>query len=169
MRRLTLALLLATYLILSLIVALTLWRNGAGWGVGVSSLVGALGLCLASHGMIIRFLEMRDLRGEVEAVRDAHRILLDQVVGLDGRLTQVARAVEFDLTRGAELTDEVHLLEGLVQKMPTRRSFCASRRTICTQRNSSRLSMAVTRPAGSATARYSAGMITWPEASRRRE
>ena len=120
MRRLTLALLLATYLCLSLIVALTLWRNGAGWGVGVSSLLGCLGLCLASHGMIIRFLEMRDLRGEVEAVRDAHRVLLDQVVGLDGRLTEVARAVEFDLTRGAELTDEVHLLEGLVQKMSRR-------------------------------------------------
>ena len=120
MRRLTLALLLATYLILSLIVALTLWRNGAGWGVGVSSLLGCLGLCLASHGMIIRFLEMGELRGEVEAVRDAHRVLLDQVVGLDGRLTEVARAVEFDLTRGAELTDEVHLLEGLVQKMSRR-------------------------------------------------
>jgi len=120
MRRLTLAFLLATYLCLSLVVALTLWRNGAGWGVGVSSLLGCLGLCLASHGMIIRFLEMRDLRGEVEAVRDAHRILLDQVVGLDGRLTEVARAVEFDLTRGAELTDEVHLLEGLVQKMSRR-------------------------------------------------
>jgi hypothetical protein len=29
--------------------------------------------------------------------------------------------------------------------------------------------MAVTRPAGSATARYSAGMITPPEASRSRE
>src|SRR3954466_1106259 len=120
MRRLTLALLLATYLCLSLIVALTLWRNGAGWGVAVWAVIGCIGLFLASHGMIIRFLEMRDLRGEVEAVRDAHRILLDQVVGLDGRLTQVARAVEFDLTRGAELTDEVHLLEGLVQKMSRR-------------------------------------------------
>ena len=35
MRRLTLAFLLATYLCLSLVVALTLWRNGAGWGVAV--------------------------------------------------------------------------------------------------------------------------------------
>ncbi|WP_293678484.1 EAL domain-containing protein [uncultured Phenylobacterium sp.] len=120
MRRLTLALLLATYACLSLIVALTLWRNGAGWGVAVSALIGCVGLCLASHGMVMRFLEMRDMRGEVEAVRDAHRILLDQVLGLDGRLTDVARAVEFDLTRGAELTDEVHMLEDLVQKMSRR-------------------------------------------------
>src|SRR3954470_1652409 len=120
MRRLTFALLCATYLCLSLIVALSLWRGGAGWGVAASALMGCLGLCLASHGMIMRFLEMRDLRGEVEAVRDAHRILLDQVVGLDGRLTDVARAVEFDLTRGAELTDEVHMLEDLVQTMGRR-------------------------------------------------
>ena len=85
MRRLTLALLLATYFCLSLIVALTLWRNGAGWGVAVSSMIGCVGLCLASHGMIMRFLEMRDMKGEVEAVRDAHRILLGQVLSLDGR------------------------------------------------------------------------------------
>ena len=120
MRRLTLALLLATYFCLSLIVGLVLWRNGAGWGVAVSSLMGAMGLCLASHGMIMRVLEMRDLRGEVEAVRDAHRLLLNQFTGLDGRLTEVARAVEFDLNRGAELTDEVHLLEDLVHKMSRR-------------------------------------------------
>jgi len=117
MRRLTLALLLATYTCLSLIVGLLLWRNGAGWGVGVSAMIGVMGVCLASHGMIMRFLEMRDLRGEVEAVRDAHRLLLNQVVGLDGRLTEVARAVEIDLTRGVELTDEVHMLEDLVHKM----------------------------------------------------
>ena len=120
MRRLTLVLLLATYLCLSLIVGLILWRNGAGWGVAVSALIGCMGLCLASHGMIMRFLEMRDMRGEVEAVRDAHRLLLNQVMGLDGRLTEVARAVEFDLTRNAELTDEVHMLEDLVHRMSRR-------------------------------------------------
>ena len=120
MRRLTLALLIATYLCLSLIVALTLWRNGTGWGVAVSALMGCLGLCLASHGMIMRFLEMRDLRGEVEAVRDAHKILLDQVVKIDGRVTIVARAIDADITRSVELTDEVHMLEDLVHKMGRR-------------------------------------------------
>ena len=120
MRRLTLGLLLATYLCLSLIVALTLWRNGTGWGVAISALMGGLGLCLASHGMIMRFLEMRDLRGEVEAVRDAHKILLDQVEKIDGRMGIVARAIDADLTRNAELTDEVHLLEDLVHKMSRR-------------------------------------------------
>ena len=120
MRRLTLGLLLATYLCLSLIVALTLWRNGSGWGVSISALMGGLGLCLASHGMIMRFLEMRDLRAEVEAVRDAHKILLDQVEKIDGRMGIVARAIDADLTRNAELTDEVHMLEDLVHKMSRR-------------------------------------------------
>jgi cyclic-di-GMP phosphodiesterase TipF (flagellum assembly factor) len=120
MRRLTLTLLCATYLCLSLIVALTLWRNGMGGGAAISSFLGAFGLCLASHGMVMRFLEMREIRGEVEAVRDAHKILLDQVVRIDGRVTDVARVVEADLTRGAELSSEVHMLEELVGKLGQR-------------------------------------------------
>lgn len=133
MRRLTLGLLLATYLCLSLIVALSLWRGGAGWGVASSALMGGVGLCLASHGMVMRFLEMRDLRGEVEAVRDAHKILLDQVVKIDGRVTTVARAIDADVSRSAELTDDVHMLEDLVHKMSRRfeqqatQSFVAAR------------------------------------------
>jgi cyclic-di-GMP phosphodiesterase TipF (flagellum assembly factor) len=120
MRRLTLALLCATYLCLSLIVALVLWRNGMGGGVAFSALMGCLGLCLASHGMIMRFLEIREVRGEVEAVREAHKILLDQVVTLDGRLMDVARAVDADITRSEQLTGEVHLLEDLVHRMSRR-------------------------------------------------
>jgi cyclic-di-GMP phosphodiesterase TipF (flagellum assembly factor) len=120
MRRLTLALLCATYLCLSLIIALSLWRNGMGWGVAISSMMGCFGVCLASHGMIMRFLEMREIRGEVEAVRDAHRILLDQVVRIDGRVTQIATVVDADKSRSDELTGEVHLLEKLVTKMSRR-------------------------------------------------
>ncbi|MBU1378969.1 MAG: EAL domain-containing protein [Alphaproteobacteria bacterium] len=120
MRRLTLVLLCATYLCLSLIIALSLWRNGMGWGVGLSSMMGCFGVCLASHGMIMRFLEMREIRGEVEAVRDAHRILLDQVVRIDGRVTDIANVVDADKSRSDELTGEVHLLEKLVTKMSRR-------------------------------------------------
>jgi cyclic-di-GMP phosphodiesterase, flagellum assembly factor TipF len=120
MRRLTLALLTATYLCLALIVALGLWRTGAGWGVALSCASGALGLCLASHGIIARILEMRDLRAEVEAVREAHQIMLDQVTRLDGRMVEVGRVVEADHGRAVELTDEIQLLEQLVQNMSRR-------------------------------------------------
>jgi cyclic-di-GMP phosphodiesterase TipF (flagellum assembly factor) len=127
MRRLTLALLVATYACLSLIVALTLWRNGGGWGAAVAALVGSLGLAFAFHGLIARALETVAVRGEIEAVREAHRILLGKVETLDGRLTEVARAVDADLHRSAELSDEVHMLESLVERMGRRLEEAAVR------------------------------------------
>ena len=120
MRRLTLALLCATYLCLSLIVALTLWRNGGGWGAGVAALVGGLGLCFAFHGLIERALETGAIKGEIAAVREAHSILIDQVEKLDARLGEVAEAVAVDQHRAEELVDEVHMLEDLVQRMQHR-------------------------------------------------
>lgn len=118
MRRLTLALLCATYLCLSLIVALTLWRYGGGWGAGLAALVGGLGLCFAFHGLIERALETGQIKGEIESVRDAHKILIDQVEALDARVTEVAETVaEQALRRSEQLADEVHMLEHLVQRM----------------------------------------------------
>ena len=120
MRRLTLALLCATYLCLSLIVALTLWRNGGGWGAGVAAMVGGLGLCFAFHGLIERALEIGAIKGEIAAVSEAHAILIDQVEKLDARLGEVAEAVAIDQHRSEELVDEVHMLEDLVQRMQHR-------------------------------------------------
>ena len=120
MRRLTLALLCATYLCLSLIVALTLWRNGGGWGAGVAALMGGLGLCFAFHGLIERALETGAIKGEIAAVREAHAILIDQVEKLDARLGEIADAVAVDQHRSEELVDEVHMLEDLVQRMQHR-------------------------------------------------
>jgi cyclic-di-GMP phosphodiesterase TipF (flagellum assembly factor) len=120
MRRLTLALLCATYVCLSLIVALTLWRNGGGWGAGVAALVGGLGLCFAFHGLIERALETGQLKGEIDAVREAHRILIDQVEAIDARLGEVLETVEVDAHRSEVLSDEVHMLEALVERLQRR-------------------------------------------------
>jgi cyclic-di-GMP phosphodiesterase TipF (flagellum assembly factor) len=120
MRRLTLALLCATYLCLSLIVALTLWRNGGGWGAGVAALVGGLGLCFAFHGLIERALETGQIKSEISAIREAHTILINQVEALDVRMGDMAANARDDLLRAEELIDEVHLLESLVQKMQHR-------------------------------------------------
>jgi cyclic-di-GMP phosphodiesterase TipF (flagellum assembly factor) len=120
MRRLTLGLLCATYVCLSLIVALTLWRNGGGWGAGVAALVGGLGLCLAFHGLIARALDAGELRGELDAVKDSQRILIDQVEALDARLGEILETVEGDAQRAEALVDEVHMLEDLVQRMQAR-------------------------------------------------
>src|SRR5437762_4506559 len=113
MRRLTLGLLCATYLCLSLIVALTLWRNGGGWGAGVAALVGGLGLCFAFHGLIERALESGAVRADLDDLREAHKLLLDQVERLDQRVTEVAETVADDLSRGDELSGEVEMLERL--------------------------------------------------------
>src|ERR1700750_1348541 len=99
MRRLTLGLLCATYLCLSLIVALTLWRNGGGWGAGVAALVGGLGLCFAFHGLIERALETGQLKGEIHSVREAHQILIDQVEAIDARMGEILEHVEDDAHR----------------------------------------------------------------------
>ncbi|WP_372782383.1 EAL domain-containing protein [Phenylobacterium sp.] len=120
MRRLTLGLLLAIYLCVSLSVALTLWRNGGGWGAGVAALVGGLGLCLAFHGLIERALETGTIKGDIAAVREAHAILLSQVEALDARLGEVLETVADDAQRSEVLLDEVHMLEGLVQRMQHR-------------------------------------------------
>jgi len=120
MRRLTLILLGATYLCVSLTVALTLWRNGGGWGAGVAALVGAFGLCFAFHGLIARALENAAIRSEIDAVREAHKILIDQVERLDAKVSEVMEAVEIDHHRGDELEGEVHMLETLVQRMQDR-------------------------------------------------
>ena len=120
MRRLTLALLCGAYLCLSLIVALSLWRNGGGWGAGVAALVGGLGLCLACHGLIARALERGAVRHEIEDLREAHRLLLEQMERLDARLVEMAGAVSVDAERGQELSGEVEMLERLVQRLQAR-------------------------------------------------
>jgi cyclic-di-GMP phosphodiesterase TipF (flagellum assembly factor) len=120
MRRLTLGLLCATYLCLSLIVALTLWRNGGGWGAGVAALVGGLGLCLAFHGLIARALENATIKTDVADIREAHAILLSQVEALDAKLGAALDSIADDAQRSEELLDEVHMLEGLVQRMQHR-------------------------------------------------
>ena len=118
MRRLTLVLLGATYLCLSLIVALTLWRSGGGWGAGVAALFGGLGLCFAVHGLVERALQTRELQAEIEAVREAHKILLESLERIDGRVTQVDESVTGDMVRRSEaLAGEVHMLEQLVQRL----------------------------------------------------
>jgi cyclic-di-GMP phosphodiesterase TipF (flagellum assembly factor) len=101
-------------------VALTLWRNGGGWGAGVAALVGGLGLCFAFHGLIERALETGVIKGEIAAVREAHVILIDQVERLDARLSSVIENAGEEQRRSEELIDEVHLLEDLVHRMQVR-------------------------------------------------
>ena len=121
MRRLTLPLLTASYFSLSLILALLLWRNGGGWGAGIAGFVGTVALCFTFHGLIGRTLETASLRRELEAVRQAQRILIDQMETLDAKMGELVETVTDDAARRSEeLTGEVHMLEDLVQRMSVR-------------------------------------------------
>jgi cyclic-di-GMP phosphodiesterase TipF (flagellum assembly factor) len=118
MRKVTAPLLIGAYLCLALIVALMLWRGGGGWGAGVAGLVGSLGLCLAVHGWVARSLDVGSLRVELEAVRDAHKILVDLMQNLDERFAELAESVQQDAERRSEaLSVEVRVLEDLIASM----------------------------------------------------
>jgi cyclic-di-GMP phosphodiesterase TipF (flagellum assembly factor) len=120
MRRLTPALLGASYLCIALTVGLSLWRNGGGWGSGVSGFVATIGLCMALHGIIARLIENAAIRAEIEQVREAHQILIDQVERLDARLGEVVETAAADHDKSEEILDEVHMLETLIERMQHR-------------------------------------------------
>lgn len=121
MRKLMLALLTGAYLCLALIVSLFLWRMGATPAVGVSAFIGMLGLCFAFHGLLAQTFLGAALRLDIDTVREAHAILLDQVEKVDGRVTDLMEVVAADAQRRTEaLSHEVSHLEDLVHKMNDR-------------------------------------------------
>ncbi len=118
MRKLITALLAGAYLSLALAAALLIQRGGGGWGAGMATLIGGLGLALALHGYFERMLEAGAIKREIADVREAHVILADQVERLHERLGDLAQSVADDAELRAEaLTGEVRLLEDLVAEM----------------------------------------------------
>ncbi|MFI4975574.1 MAG: EAL domain-containing protein [Caulobacterales bacterium] len=121
MRKLTVALLSGAYICLALITALVVWRTGGSGAAGVAALIGMLGLCFSLHGMIARGLTEGGLQAELEDVREAHRILADQLDKIDARLAGALESLSDDsLRRSEELTTEVHMLEDVVQRISER-------------------------------------------------
>ncbi len=121
MRRLKLALLTGAYLCLALIVSLLLWRMGATPAVGLSAFIASLGLCFAFHGIVSGMFDNAQLKLDIETVREAHGILVEQIEKIDARMTSLVESVAEDAEkRSAELTSEVHQLEDLMQRMSER-------------------------------------------------
>jgi cyclic-di-GMP phosphodiesterase TipF (flagellum assembly factor) len=116
-----LALLTGAYLCLALIVSLFLWRMGATPAVGVSAFIGTLGLCFAFHGLLGQTFLAAALRGDIDTVREAHAILLDQIEKVDARVSDLVETVAADAQRRTEeLSSEVHQLEDLIGQMNDR-------------------------------------------------
>jgi len=118
MRKVIVALLGGAYLCLAMAAALEIWRRGGGWGPGMATLIGGLGLALALHGYLERLLDAAALRREIGDVREAHVILADQLENLHERLGELAQSVAIDAELRTEaLTGEVRMLEDLVAQM----------------------------------------------------
>lgn len=121
MQRLTQILIGAAFLCLALILSLSIWRAGGGWGAGVSGFVAGMGVLGVVYLLVARGLDLASLRGELGAIREAHLILTTQLEKVDARLTEVVETVTVDaLRRSEELSSEVHMLEDTVQRMAER-------------------------------------------------
>ncbi|HRD45840.1 MAG TPA: EAL domain-containing protein, partial [Caulobacter sp.] len=118
MRRLTQVLIGASFLCLALILSLTIWRSGGGWGAGVAGFVAGMAALGVVYLFIVRALDFTALRGELGNIREAHLILSQQLEKIDARLSEVVETVTDDaLRRSEELSSEVHMLEDTVQRM----------------------------------------------------
>jgi cyclic-di-GMP phosphodiesterase TipF (flagellum assembly factor) len=98
--------------------AALVWREGSGPGVVAAVFMGALGFLLSVHAMIGRGIDALAFRAELSNLREAHKILADQVEATQGGLEHLEQTFE---TEGAERTEaivsEVRMLEDLVARM----------------------------------------------------
>lgn len=118
MGKAVLALLAGAYLSISLTVAALFWRAGAGWGVGSAVLIGMLALTFTIHGLVARSVQVAALRRELDTLRDAHRLLADQIEATDTSLHSLSSTLQEEAaSRTAHLTSEVRMLEDLVTRM----------------------------------------------------
>src|SRR5690348_16989377 len=121
MRNLTLALLGGAYLCLGLIAGLIAWRAGGGLGGGLAASLGALALCLAAQGIASRMLETGRLTAEIDRVRQAHLILVNEIETLERKVGDMVEGARAEAQRQADqIYAEVQLVEDVVQAIGDR-------------------------------------------------
>lgn len=114
MRKATAILLSATYLCLSALLGVWLWQAGGGWGAAIAGFVGALALGATLDGTVRRLMAERQMTFEIDAIREAHVILADQIEQLSQRVTRLDESVHEE---AEELSSEVRMLEDLVHRL----------------------------------------------------
>jgi cyclic-di-GMP phosphodiesterase TipF (flagellum assembly factor) len=118
MQKAVMALLAGGYVFVSFTVAALLWRAGAGWGAGVSGLIGALGLLFALHDMIARRLDASRLHLEIEALKSNQRRLTEHLEAAREAIEGLGYSLQEETASATEaLTLEVRMLEDLVARM----------------------------------------------------
>jgi cyclic-di-GMP phosphodiesterase TipF (flagellum assembly factor) len=118
MRKAILAAISVAYLCFALAVAALVWRAGSGWGAALAALFGSLGFLIAVHGVVARAIDMFRVKGELSQLRNAHRLLVDQLEKTQGDLDILAEQVRIESAQRVEtLSSEVRMLEDLVERM----------------------------------------------------
>ena len=118
MRKAVMALLSGAYLCFALTVGALAWRAGAGWGASTAILVGSLALVFTLHTLVSRGLEAAGLKAEIARLRDAHRLLADELEKTQGAMHLLGETVQVEAAQRTEtLTSEVRMLEDLVARM----------------------------------------------------
>ncbi|MDB5441164.1 MAG: diguanylate phosphodiesterase [Caulobacteraceae bacterium] len=121
MRRLTLAFLTVAYIAIAAMAMIYVMSRNGGWGGGVAMMSSILALCFGFHGLIENAGVQARMRRDIDKIRQAHTLLLEQVEALDGRLGEVAEGMNGDAARRTEaLEEEVHDLEDAVNRMNQR-------------------------------------------------
>jgi cyclic-di-GMP phosphodiesterase TipF (flagellum assembly factor) len=118
MRKLTMALLGGASICLAFTIALLIWRAGGGVAAAAAGLAAGLAMALTLQAMVGRMSDQKAVTREVQAMRDAHLAMADQLEQIHEKLGLLTDAVDVRaVLRSEELTTEVRVLEGLVQKM----------------------------------------------------
>jgi cyclic-di-GMP phosphodiesterase TipF (flagellum assembly factor) len=118
MRKLTMALLGGASICLAVTIALLLWRVGGGWVGAAAGLAAGLGLAFSLQGVVGRSIDNKTLRGDFDALKQAHLEVTGQLEQINESLAILADAVqEKAVRRSEELTFEVRMLEDLIQRM----------------------------------------------------
>jgi cyclic-di-GMP phosphodiesterase TipF (flagellum assembly factor) len=114
MRKATATLLVGAYLCLAALASVWLWQSGGGWSAAAAAFAGVIAVELTLDGAVRRWLDRRELHGEIDAVREAHVILADHIEQLSSRLESLS---ETSHEETEHLGDEVRMLEDLVQRL----------------------------------------------------
>jgi cyclic-di-GMP phosphodiesterase TipF (flagellum assembly factor) len=118
MRKITTALLFSAYIFIALIAADLVGQGGGGWTAGAATLAGCLCLAFALHGVIAQLSSRATLEAEIEAVREAHRLLADALDSTQRNLDELSTALKAgEAERTEQITSEVRMLEDLVHRM----------------------------------------------------
>jgi cyclic-di-GMP phosphodiesterase TipF (flagellum assembly factor) len=118
MKNLTTTLLFGSYFGLAATASAVLWNQGADSGACIAALFAVLGLCIASHSLIVSSNRHQAMGLDIDRVKEAHRLMVEAIDQTQKDMNELADRVQNQRSsRAEELSSEVRMLEELVKKL----------------------------------------------------